>query len=616
MDPLDFLESEELLRFFRCHKTEMSLMENPQTFISQLRDHNLMPEDKYKKMSRMKSKDNKREALYDVLDWLERERSQHIKDFWRCVLKEAILNNYPTLRLLRNRLMDGSFHFDIQLPERVEKEKTDEGKGKEPSDEEEEDEGEKKVKSAKKRRKKTSKNTPDEEGEQAGPSSSLTPDSPLKKGEKSDIWTWGIYKGQLPVTCGNLTGILNRGRLAKGEKCILEEVHKQWFTPTEFERLAGKASFKNWKLSIRCMDTPLGKLIQEGHLKSVRYKGGCKKAKKSLFPSSDSVTVSEGEDDEDENEECDLDKASSSSKESSSDVTDEEEEMEEEEQAGAGRDGGKKVFEVTCGAITGTLYEKRFASGTRGKSIRTEKSWMTPLEFMEEASCHTDASWRKSIMWEGEPLSVLIETKALSIHYLLCKCSLCKPDGKDLENQRNDDECFICKNEDKELVECDHCPRSFHQTCHLPHVEDAILGDSSPWMCTFCVFKSNQGYYYRDDLKREAVTSSQISQHMLKCQYLLLYLWSADKEQIFATNPNLYLKDYSTVIQSPMWLGSVADKLQDQLYQTVGEFVSDIQLIFTNCASYNRENAEILTTGNKLKEIFDREFKNVFNICE
>lgn len=45
-----------------------------------------------------------------------------------------------------------------------------------------------------------------------------------------------------------------------GEKCIA--VEKQWFTPPEFERFAGKQSYKNWKLSIRCMDSPLGKLIQ------------------------------------------------------------------------------------------------------------------------------------------------------------------------------------------------------------------------------------------------------------------------------------------------------------------------------------------------------------------
>lgn len=45
-----------------------------------------------------------------------------------------------------------------------------------------------------------------------------------------------------------------------GEKCIA--VNKQWFTPTEFERFAGKQSSKNWKVTIRCVNTPLGKLIE------------------------------------------------------------------------------------------------------------------------------------------------------------------------------------------------------------------------------------------------------------------------------------------------------------------------------------------------------------------
>lgn len=44
------------------------------------------------------------------------------------------------------------------------------------------------------------------------------PASPLKKGEKGDIWTWAIFKSQLPVTCGDLEGTLNRDRLARGER--------------------------------------------------------------------------------------------------------------------------------------------------------------------------------------------------------------------------------------------------------------------------------------------------------------------------------------------------------------------------------------------------------------
>ncbi|XP_068613628.1 nuclear body protein SP140-like [Brachionichthys hirsutus] len=626
MDPLDFLEPAQLLIFFRRHKTELSCLKNPRTFINQLRDHNLIPEDRYKKMIRMKSENNMKQALYEVLDWLEREQSGHITRFWTCVFKETIINNYPTLRLLRNSLLDGSFQFDSQLPEKVGKGDTEKGKRNGLSGDEEE--GETETNSVKKKRKLRSSGLLEEE--QASTSAPSTPgqrkkskkihfSSPLKKGEKEDIWNWPIYRLQLPVTCGNVEGMLDRDKLAKGEKCVQHD--KRWFTPSDFESLAGKQSCRNWKMSIRCRSATLGKLIQEGHLKSIRckIKGRCKKAKKSLFQSVESTTETEGEN-EDGNEAPRSEQenqSASTGKQSSTEITDEEGEAEKqpEQQPEASHDGGK-TFNVTCGALAGTLHKKRFVSGTCGKSIRTEMSWMTPVEFMEAASCESDASWRKDITCEGKPLSDLTASNVLGIHSLLCTCPKCTPDPQDLEHQKNDDECFICKSEQEPFVVCDQCPRSFHQNCHLPCIEDAIIGDDRLWMCTFCVYKSNQACFYRDELTREAAMARQISQHMLVCQYLLLLLYSADQQQIFATNPSLHIRDYSTVINTPMWLSNIAEKLQGQSYQTVGEFESDVQLIFSNCATYNRENAEFLTMGRRLKNIFDKELKNVLNICD
>ncbi|KAK2833722.1 hypothetical protein Q5P01_017611 [Channa striata] len=460
------------------------------------------------KMSRMKSRENQKRAVYEILVWFETERPNDIHKFWKCVFEDTIINQYPPLCLLRHRLMDAY---------------------------------------------------------------------PLK----NDV-------PDLPVTCGSLKGSLNIEKLAKGEQCILFQ--NQWFTPGEFERRAGKMSSKNWKWSIRCNGTPLGKLIEDGQLEAVPYRGGAKKKNRSP---PDTVLT---------------DQVSSNDMESSTDDTDEETEQQPE----ADDDRSNMLFKVTCGAVCGTLHSKRFASGTCGKSIRTERSWMSPVDFAKEALSQTDVYWRKDIEWEGKPLSVLIEKKTLKIHSVMCLCTLCKPDKTDLENQNNDDECFICKrDEDSELVVCDFCPRSFHEKCHLPHIDDAILEDDRKWMCTFCVFRS---YTYTDEMGMTDALSRQISARMLQCQYLLLHLCCADEDQTFASDPNLNLSDYSTVIQTPMWLGKVANKLQSREYKTVGEFVSDVKLIFTNCAKFNRENAEFLARGNRLKQLFDREFKSVFNI--
>ncbi|XP_039980033.1 nuclear body protein SP140-like protein isoform X2 [Xiphias gladius] len=636
MDPIDCLESEALLRFFHCHKTEMSCIKKPRTFLSQLKDYDLIPDDRYKKVSRVKSKESMKIALYDILDWFEREQSQHIHVFWRCVFKETMMTLYPILRQLRQSLVDASLHFDTQLPEKVAREETQIRKRKELSEDETEEV--KQVNSVKKKRKQKSRSVYDDEEQQPGPSSELTAgrrkkskkicfSSPLKKGEKSDFWTWPIYKTLLPVKCGHEEGILSRDRLAKGKKCILFQ--QKWSTPNKFEKFARKRSSKNRKLSIQCMGIPLGKLIMEGHLKSASYRGGPRKepklAKRSLFPSDQVITVSDEEEVEDENgdEKDELenqeDQVSSGDQKNSEDITEGFGESEEqtEQQPEADSESSMTVFKVTCGDVAGTLHKKRFGSGTNGKSIRTETSWLSPMEFVKEVSSQRDATWKKDIKWEGKPLNVLIKAEILRIHSLLCTCSLCGPDHEDLENQKNDDECWICKSEEEaELVLCDHCPRSFHQKCHLPHVDKCILGDKRPWMCTFCVLRTNQEWRYSDELEMKAAMSHQISQHMLECHYLLLCLCSADEEQTFASNPSLHLENYSTVIQTPMWFGNVAEKLQKKEYQMVGEFVSDIQLIFTNCASYNQANPEVLATGDRLKELFNGELKKVFNICE
>ncbi|KAK7939834.1 hypothetical protein WMY93_003160 [Mugilogobius chulae] len=399
--------------------------------------------------------------------------------------------------------------------------------------------------------------------------------SPLKKGERGEIWTWSIYKVQLPVTCGELKGFLNRNRLARGDKCIV--VKRRWYTPCQFEQLAGKASSKNWKLSIRCMGTPLKQLLQEGHLKCVGYKR-TPKAKKLLFPSEESTTVSVEIEDSD---------SESSHTECSSDSTEEHEENDEGlAQSQTETRNSIKKLKVICGNSSGLLHTKRFASGKCGRSIRTDTSWLTPVEFVKEVSCQTDYSWRKDIKCEGKPLGELIE--AMCVHLQ--------------DNERNDDECWICLRESTEgetLVACDECPRSFHQKCHLPHISDTMLGDGEQWRCTLCEFSKTLTQSWR------------WKQQCPHCQYLLLRLYREDEDCIFKSDP-CHLPKYESVISTPMWFDEVSDKLQTDRYHTVGDFVSDVQLIFANCASYNRDNPEVFSKGTNIKKFFQEEMNTVF----
>ncbi|XP_029583120.1 nuclear body protein SP140-like protein isoform X2 [Salmo trutta] len=578
MDPLDFLTDEELLRFFRCSKTEMSCMEQPHTFLNQLRDHHLIPEEMYKKLIPMRSKE------------------------------------------LREK---GSFTFNEKLPKKVEKEEEEEDKKKASEEGEEEEEKEEEKEEEEKTRRKNSKQKERSESAEEEQPSTSTQSNPsqkrkvqrpthclrFRKGEKDDIWTWPIYKTQLPVTCGDKEGILIRNKLAKGERCIL--VQGRWFTPSGFEEFGGKKSSKNWKYSIRCRGTTLGKLIQEGHLTSPDFKRRkSAQAKRALFPSNQSAgSITESEEDDEEEEE----------EEEAEQERDEGEKGEQANTAGESSTGGshcgvkKFVFKVTCGAKNGMLHKDRFASGLCGKSIRTDQRWMTPVEFVTVGSALEDPSWENDIQWDGKPLSLLIERKILVIHSLLCKCNLCSSTAKDRHDQDNDDDCFICRSQGS-LICCDECPRSFHQRCHLPNVDDAMLGDKLPWVCTFCVLRTSQLWRYPSQQTYQEALTCQISDHLLECQYLLLCLYNADKDHIIVADPCINVRNYSSVIKTPIWLDRVVEKLQQNLYQTVQHFVSDVLLIFTNCATFNRDNAEFRGMGERLNDLFEREFKSIFSI--
>ncbi|XP_066524781.1 deformed epidermal autoregulatory factor 1 homolog isoform X2 [Hoplias malabaricus] len=94
-----------------------------------------------------------------------------------------------------------------------------------------------------------------------------TPPTPLSAGHEKDVskynWDPSVYENELPVRCRNTSGILYKNRLGSGGKGHCIKHNNNWYTPTEFEGLAGRASSKDWKRSIRYAGRPLQCLIQE-----------------------------------------------------------------------------------------------------------------------------------------------------------------------------------------------------------------------------------------------------------------------------------------------------------------------------------------------------------------
>uniref|UniRef100_A0A803TNP3 DEAF1 transcription factor n=1 Tax=Anolis carolinensis TaxID=28377 RepID=A0A803TNP3_ANOCA len=107
-----------------------------------------------------------------------------------------------------------------------------------------------------------------------GPSAPLTPGpqsppsltSGQEKGGTKYNWDPSVYDNELPVRCRNISGILYKNRLGSGGRGRCIKQGDNWYSPTEFEAMAGRASSKDWKRSIRYGGRPIQCLIHDGIL--------------------------------------------------------------------------------------------------------------------------------------------------------------------------------------------------------------------------------------------------------------------------------------------------------------------------------------------------------------
>ncbi|CAK1554684.1 unnamed protein product [Leptosia nina] len=90
---------------------------------------------------------------------------------------------------------------------------------------------------------------------------------PFTRNANNQSWLNVASMPVLPIRCKNTSAELHKCKLGSGGrgKCIF--YRSEWYTPSEFEALCGRASSKDWKRSIRFGGRSIQTLIEEGILK-------------------------------------------------------------------------------------------------------------------------------------------------------------------------------------------------------------------------------------------------------------------------------------------------------------------------------------------------------------
>uniref|UniRef100_A0A668AB67 E3 ubiquitin-protein ligase TRIM33 n=1 Tax=Myripristis murdjan TaxID=586833 RepID=A0A668AB67_9TELE len=169
------------------------------------------------------------------------------------------------------------------------------------------------------------------------------------------------------------------------------------------------------------------------------------------------------------------------------------------------------------------------------------------------------------------------------------------------EDDPNEDWCAVCIN-GGDLLCCDRCPKVFHMKCHVPTIKIFPKGD---FLCTFCRSLSNPEIEYCDDTKKAKADQGMSPEDQRRCERLLLYIFCHELSVGFREPVPSSVPNYYKIIKQPMDLKKVKRKLQvrsSQHYQTTQDFVSDVRLVFKNCAKYN-EMSRIIQVYDEEKQI-------------
>nr|XP_034988622.1 nuclear body protein SP140-like protein isoform X2 [Zootoca vivipara] len=97
------------------------------------------------------------------------------------------------------------------------------------------------------------------------------------------------------------------------------------------------------------------------------------------------------------------------------------------------------------------------------------------------------------------------------------------------------------------------------------------------------------------------------------CEFLLLKIWCEPEGAVFADEPVIIQTHGDNCPNNPIWLKRIKEKLNINQYETVGDFIGDMRLMFSNFLKFH-QGQDVAEDGRKLQNEFEKSFREAFFI--
>ncbi|XP_061898822.1 tripartite motif-containing protein 66-like [Entelurus aequoreus] len=181
--------------------------------------------------------------------------------------------------------------------------------------------------------------------------------------------------------------------------------------------------------------------------------------------------------------------------------------------------------------------------------------------------------------------------------------------GGGSEEMESEDYCAVCRS-GGDLLCCDFCPKVYHLACHIPSLLSLPTGD---WACSLCMTDHDPAEAFVSEGVSTLYALSPCDQR--KCEKLTLLLYVHTLSDPFHEPVSRQARNYYQVIKRPVDLSLIRRKLDRSNtvhYFTADQFVNDVLLMFSNCATFNYPDSEVARAGRHLEVFFLSQLKEIF----